>query len=309
MKARRRLLWQMGAFGAWAWSRPALARARVEQEGAHPMTGETQAGWQLAEDSAEAYERYLVPAIFVEMADRLLDLAEVGQGARMLDVGCGTGIVARRAAPRVGAAGRLTALDLNEDMLRVARRVSQGLRPAIEWRQGDALALPFADGSFDVVVCQQALQFFQDPERGLREMRRVTAPGGRVVAAVLRPIRYSPPYGPLADALERHVGREAGAMMRSPFPAWDRDAVKGLAGRAGLRDPHVRIVVGAVRYPSPAEMLRQEAASSPLAGPLRALPAATRESLVRDLEGALAEFVDDAGLAFPLETFVARARA
>ena len=272
------------------------------------MTGDTQAGWQLAEDSAEAYERYLVPAIFIEMAERLLDLAEVGNGQRVLDVGCGTGIVARRAAARVGANGTLTGLDLNEGMLRVARRVSQGLRPSIEWRQGDALALPFADGSFDAVVCQQALQFFPDPEKGLREMRRVTAPGGRVAVAVLRSIRYSPPYGPLADALERHAGKEAGAMMRSPFPAWDREAVKGLAGRAGLRDAHVRIVVGAVRYPSITEMLRQEAASSPLAGLLRALPAGTRDALVRELEGSLAEFVDDAGVAFPLETFVLRAR-
>jgi SAM-dependent methyltransferase len=272
------------------------------------MTGDTQAGWQLAEDSAEAYESYLVPAIFVEMAERLLDLAEVGGGERVLDVGCGTGIVARRAAARVGAAGHLAGLDLNEGMLRVARRVSQGLRPAIEWRQGDAMALPFPDGSFDAVVCQQALQFFPDPEQGLRQMRRVTAAGGRLAVAVLRPIRYSPPYGPLADALDRHAGQAAGAMMRSPFPAWDREALRGLAGRAGLRDAHVRIVVVSVRYPSPAEMLRQEAASSPLAGPLSALPAAKRDALVRELEGSLSEFVDDAGIAFPLETFVLRAR-
>jgi ubiquinone/menaquinone biosynthesis C-methylase UbiE len=272
------------------------------------MTGDTQAGWQLAEDSADAYERYLVPAIFVEMAERLLDLAGIGKGERVLDVGCGTGIVARRAAARVGGGGHLAGLDLNEGMLRVARRVSQGLRPPIEWRRGDALALPFADGSFDAVVCQQALQFFPDPEKGLREMRRVTAAGGRVAVAVLRDVRYSPPYGPLADALERHAGREAGAMMRSPFQSWDREALKGLVARAGLRDPHVRIVVVAVRYPSIPEMLRQEAASSPLAGPLRALPAATRDALVRELEGTLAGFVDDAGVAFPLETFVVRAR-
>ena len=268
------------------------------------MTGDSQAGWQLAEDSAEAYERYLVPAIFTEMAERLLEVAAVAKGERVLDVGCGTGVVARRAAERVGAGGAVSGLDLNEGMLRVARHVSQGSAPGIDWRHGDAMALPFPDRSFDAVVCQQALQFFPDAGKALREMRRVAAPGGRVALAVLRPIRYSPPYGPFADALERHAGKDAGAMMRSPFPAWDRESLRALLGRAGLPDAHVRIAVGAVRYPSAAEMLRQEAASSPLAGPLRALPAATRDALLRELDVALADFVDDAGVAFPMETFV-----
>jgi ubiquinone/menaquinone biosynthesis C-methylase UbiE len=273
------------------------------------MSGDTQAGWQLVEDGAEAYERYLVPVIFTEMADRLLDLAEVGAGERVLDVACGTGIVARRAAARAGGAGRVTGLDLNEGMLRVARRVSQGLTPAIEWRQGDARSLPFADGSFDVVACEQALQFFPDAEGALREMRRVTAPGGRVALAVLRPIRYSPPYAPFADALERHVGREAGAMMRSPFPAWGRESLRALLERAGLREVRVGIQVGSVRYPSAAEMLRQEASSSPLSGPLSATPLATRDALIRELDAALAEFVDDDGVVFPMETFLALGRA
>ena len=93
-------------------------------------------------------------------------------------------------------------------------------------------------------------------------------------------------------------------MMRSPFPAWDREPLRALLVSAGMPDAHVRIVVGAVRYPSAAEMLRQEAASSPLAGPLRALPAATRDALLRELDAALADFTDDAGVAFPMETFV-----
>ena len=141
MRARRRFLRTLGALGVSSWAGAYFARAHSAAKGANPMAEDSQAGWQLAEDSAEAYERYLVPAIFTEMAERLLEVAAVAKGERVLDVGCGTGIVARRAAERVGAGGAVSGLDLNEGMLRVARRVSQGSR--IEWRHGDAMALPF----------------------------------------------------------------------------------------------------------------------------------------------------------------------
>jgi ubiquinone/menaquinone biosynthesis C-methylase UbiE len=265
----------------------------------------TPAGWQLAGDSAEAYERYLVPVIFTTMAERLLDLADLKTGERLLDVGCGTGIVARLAAARVGATGRVTGLDLNDGMLRVARR----LGPGVDWRQGDALALPFADRAFDVVTSQQMLQFVPDAAKALREMRRVVARGGRVVVAVLRPIEFTPAYVPLAEALTRHAGPEAGAMMRSPFPDYDRERLRSLFRAAGFADVHVRVQVADERYPSPSEMLRQEAASSPLAGPLSALPEARREALVREIESTLDRYRDDAGVTFPMETFLVRARS
>ena len=112
----------------------------------------------------------------------------------MLDVACGTGIVARRAAGRTGAAGAVVGLDLNADMLRVARTVSADVRPAIEWREGSAAELPFPDGAFDAVFCEQAMQFFSNPVQALGEMRRVLAPRGRAAVSVCRPIRYSPAY-------------------------------------------------------------------------------------------------------------------
>jgi SAM-dependent methyltransferase len=266
-------------------------------------------GWQLGEDSAEAYERYLVPAIFTEMADRLLDLARLGEGERVLDVGCGTGIVARRAAPRVGSTGTLVALDLNEGMLRVARRMSSDVQPRIQWRQGDAAAPPFPDGAFDLVVCQQALQFFSEPEKALCAMRRVLAPGGRAAIAALRPIACTPAYVPLADALDRHVGADAGTMMRSPFPGWDRETFRRIVAQGGFGDVRVRIEVGRERYPSAEEMLRWEAASSPLAGPLGELRPETRAALVREIDRSLEPYRDDDGVTFPMETWVAIARS
>lgn len=128
-------------------------------------------GWQLEASAPEAYERYLVPELFAPWAEHLVERAALRPGDRVLDVGCGTGIVARRAAPHVGAAGEVVGIDLNEGMLEVARATD----PTIEWRHGDATAMPFVDGAFDVVFCQQVLQFIPDPGAGLRGRQ---TPGG-----------------------------------------------------------------------------------------------------------------------------------
>jgi ubiquinone/menaquinone biosynthesis C-methylase UbiE len=156
------------------------------------MTTETYTaeGWQLEKNSAEAYERYLASA-FRPWADQLVEVARIQEGDRVLDVACGTGIVARSAAVRAGVTGSVVGIDLNADMLAVARRASGSVRPAIEWRQGNAVELPFPDGSFDVVLCEQAIQFFSEPVRALVEMRRVLTRSGRAAVSVCRPIAYS----------------------------------------------------------------------------------------------------------------------
>jgi SAM-dependent methyltransferase len=263
-------------------------------------------GWQLEASSADAYEQYLGSA-FAPWAGDLVALADVREGERVLDVACGTGIVARQAVSRVGTAGLVVGLDVNEDMLSVARRTSAAA--TIEWRQANAAALPFSNGTFDVVCCEQAIQFFPDPVKCLGEMRRVLRDTGRAAVSVCRPIRYSPAYATLADALERHVGPEAGAMMRSPFSAWSVDEFRGLFSAAGFARTRVRIDVWDLRYPSVAEFLRREAASSPLAGLIRVLNDDARRDLVRDLEVRLAERVDDEGVSCAIEVYVALASA
>src|SRR5262245_35680273 len=112
-----------------------------------------QDAWQLAHDAAVAYEKDFVPAIFAQWPPVLAEIAGISPGGRVLEVACGTGVLAREAATRTGSMGRVTGLDLNEGMLAIARR----LRPEIDWRQGNAAKLPFADSAFDVVVSQFAL--------------------------------------------------------------------------------------------------------------------------------------------------------
>jgi ubiquinone/menaquinone biosynthesis C-methylase UbiE len=115
--------------------------------------------WQLEGSAAELYQRYLVPGITSKWAEDLVHRAQLRSGEEVLDVACGTGVVARLAAKKMGS-GHVTGLDLNAGMLAVARDVS-GDGPLVNWMEGSALDLPFPSGHFDAVLCQLGLQFFR----------------------------------------------------------------------------------------------------------------------------------------------------
>ena len=261
-------------------------------------------GWQVEQSASEAYEQYLVPPMFAPWADRMLETSGVNEGDRVLDVACGTGIVARRVASRVSESGSVVGLDINEGMLAVAAETAADAHQPIEWRQGDATELPFSDERFDVVYCQQALQFVDDPGASVREMRRVLEPGGRAVLSVWRPLDYQPAYMVLADALAEYISDEAGAVMRSPFPAWDGKKLRTLAQDAGFDDVTVTIEIGSVRYPSVEEFVRREVASSPVAESIAAVKRAVRDELVREVEAAVQAYLDDEGIVSPMESYV-----
>lgn len=152
--------------------------------------------------AAEWYERGKDAWLIEDFARRLADVAGVIAGDGVLDVGCGTGIVARECARRVGSEGSVSGLDISEAMLAVARRSA----PGIDWYQGDAEELPFPDESFDRVVSQLALMFFADREKAISEMWRVLRPGGTLAVAVQGSI--PPAYQRLVEVVERHLDSE-----------------------------------------------------------------------------------------------------
>ena len=160
--------------------------------------------WQMDASAPELYERYLVPAITSVWADDLLDRIGLERAESVLDVACGTGVVARLAEQR-GHVGRLVGIDLNVAMLAIARQNSA----SIEWIEGSALDLPLDSNSFDVVVCQLGLQFFPDRPQALKEMARVLRRGGRAGLSVYSAIERTPAEHAFVKALEKFLGAKS----------------------------------------------------------------------------------------------------
>ena len=266
------------------------------------MSGTTET-FQLSLAAAEAYESMFVPAIFGEWAPHLVQAAGVAPGQAVLDVACGTGVVAREAADRMGGRGRVVGLDLNQGMLAVARR----LRPDIEWRQGDAAELPFDDGSFDVVLCQAALMFFPDRGGALREMARVAAEGGTVAVQVWDRLEAQPGYQPFFEVVARHAGEEAVDLWSAYWALGDLELVAALFEAAGLRIAATSTRQGAVRSASADELVRSEVEATPLG---ERIGPDGYARLLEDARAALRPFVTaDGRVEMPIRGHLVVARA
>jgi ubiquinone/menaquinone biosynthesis C-methylase UbiE len=256
---------------------------------------------------AELYEHFLVEPLFRPWVDELLQRAELAAGDRVLDVACGTGIAARVAKERLGAGARVVGIDASASMLAVARR----LGPEIEWREGNAVALPVTrDEQFDVVVCQQGMQFFPDRLAATREMRRVLAPGGRVVVATWRPLQDVPLCSDLNEIAERHLG----PVVDQRHTLGDPKELAALLEEAGFRGVRVDIVRRTIRFADPTTFFQMNAnaivgmcpAGKTMDEPERARYVGL---IAEDSRQLLAKYPDGPGLAFELSTNAAIGRA
>jgi SAM-dependent methyltransferase len=257
--------------------------------------------FQIPLEAAEAYEAEFVPTFFAQWAPILCDAAGIRAGRNVLDVACGTGIVARTAAERAGAA-RVTGIDLNDAMLTVARRA----RADIDWRQGDAADLPLPGRSFDAVVCQMALMFFPDRIGALREMGRVAARSGTVAVLVPASLDAQPAYGPFVDMAAGHAGPEARSLLNTYFACGDLDELTGLFGRAGLQVTATRTHSGTARFPSIDALVTTEVESTPLR---ERISGEVYERIKTAAREVLAEFTTAGGaLEAPFEVHVVAAR-
>jgi ubiquinone/menaquinone biosynthesis C-methylase UbiE len=228
-----------------------------------------------------------------------------------LDIACGTGVVARLAAQRVGPTGKVTGLDLNPGMLAVAASISASDPPTsapISWQEASATNMPLPNGAFDIVYCQLGLQFFPDRPAALREMYRVLVPGGRLGFMVWQDIQHSPGFSALAAALARHVSTEAAGIMRAPFALADAEQLRALVAAEGFRDITIESVAGTVRFPSVSRFVQDYVRGSPLSGHVAKVSDETRGSLVSEVGDALMSYVADEGLTFPIKAHLAAAR-
>ena len=243
---------------------------------------------QISSRAAEIYEDFFLPALFEQWADVVADTAGLHAGERVLDVACGTGVLARTVARRVGATGWVGGLDVNEGMLAMAARKAAG----IDWRHGQAESLPFESASLDAVLCQFGLMFIEDRERAVQEMRRVLRPGGRVAVAVWDRLDHTPGYAAMAALLQRLFGDDAAKGLHTPFNMGDAAELQALFVTQGFPNAQITTRQGAARFPSIEDWVRTEVYGWVLADVLSEAQVA---QLLTEAEQVLARFADAEG--------------
>jgi SAM-dependent methyltransferase len=252
-----------------------------------------------ARSPAEVYDEMFVPALFQQWGPIVADAARIGFAESVLDVACGTGVLARAALDRVGPQGTVTGLDRNADMLSVARRKST----RIEWWEGRAESLPFPDEKFDAVISQFGFMFFDDRPAAVREMMRVLRPNGRMAIAVCDALDHSPGYAAFADLLQRLFGDRVADAFRAPFVLGDPEGLLSICAAAGIADAKVARHPGRVRFASLRSLISTERACVWTLGGM--LDDTQFAELLKEAEQALKPFVGtDGAIAFEMPALI-----
>jgi SAM-dependent methyltransferase len=205
--------------------------------------GENETG-QISAHAAKIYDEFYIPGLFAQWPPRVIDAARIVTGQRVLDVACGTGVLAQAVADRVGTSGSTIGVDINEGVLDIAR----DKHPAVEWHKGQAEALPLEDNSVDAVVCQFGLMYFEDQQLALQEMMRVLKPGGNLAIVVWDKLENSPGYDIEEQLFLRVLGDEYAD--DSPYCLGDKKKLAQLFAGAGIPDAHIQTHVGTARFAS-----------------------------------------------------------
>jgi ubiquinone/menaquinone biosynthesis C-methylase UbiE len=262
--------------------------------------------YQLEGNAPRLFERDNAGPLGKPLAEQVFGHVELRAGDRVLDAACGTGIVTRVAAQRFPHVGKLVGVDRNVGMLEVAREHAPTNVP-VEWKEGDLGALPFPDGSFEVVLCQNGLQFVPDKPRALREMCRVLVPGGRLAFTVWSEVTA---YGAaLSEALARHISAAAAASNQSMFQLRDARTVRDLVEAAGFRDVVMQELIVLRPMPASAEGIVADTARTAFARDVAAASEAARQALGREVSAALRGYRDGDKLTIPHKSHLVRARA
>lgn len=205
-------------------------------------------------EAARAYQSLLVPSLFGAWSPRIADVIDTQMEQRHLDVACGTGSLAREIASRTGSGKHIAGVDPNPGMLAVATELDS----EIEWKQGAAESLPFADNTFDSVACQFGLMFFTNQHQAIREMLRVLTPGGRLVVCVWDTLAHNPAYAASVQLLERVAGSPAAEALSAPFVLGNKQTLSELFTTAGAKPISISTQTDRASFPSISVMMQSD---------------------------------------------------
>jgi len=264
--------------------------------------------WQLSAMAAANYERYQVPSVFEPLAGMFLRRVALRPGQRVLDVACGTGILARLAAPILGDDGSIVCVDLSGEMLEVARGSAPAAGARVAWHQADAVSLPLPGAAFDVVLCQQGLQFMPDKAAVLAEMHRVLKPGGMLGICVWRSIEDSPLHAAIAEWIACHIRRDVADRFSAPFSFGEPASLRSAIRAAGFGSVEIHVDTVTRRLHRAEKSIPGLLASTPIAGDIAALDAARLADLIDEVSGKLTGFMDGHELVVPQPTLIGMAR-
>ena len=236
----------------------------------------------------ENYDRYLGPVLFDPYAADLVSRLNVSADASVLELACGTGIVTRRLRDRLGSEVRLIATDLNDAMLSYAARKFKP-EDAIEWKQADAADLPFADQSFDAVVCQFGLMFVPDKEKALSETYRVLKPGGTFLFNVWDAIEYNELAHIAHTIITDFFDDNPPDFYEVPFSFHDVETINSFLSAAGFSEMQFALLRLPAVSPSAEEAARGLVHGNPVINVLRE----RSESSIPEIEAAVADTVAD----------------
>jgi ubiquinone/menaquinone biosynthesis C-methylase UbiE len=265
---------------------------------------------------AQAYEDYFGPAMFAPLAQVTLRHAAIDSGERVLDLACGTGIVARGAARLVAPTGAVVGVDINPGMLAEAQVQAQQAGVDITWRAADAAVTGLGTGTFDAVVCQQGLQFFGDREAGVREMHRVLREGGRAVIATWQGMDRHELFSAMAEVELAHLAALGAGFSRDdlerPFSLGDPAQLRRLCEAAGFGDVSVVEESIEARFATPERFVeRMDLAYAAVVPALAEDPAVFAEfagKVAADTQHIVARHTRDDHVVIPMHANVAIAR-
>ncbi len=263
--------------------------------------------FQLSGNAADIYEAQKVPAMFGPLAEATLDLVPLDSDDAILDVACGTGILAREARQRVGPEARIAGADLNESMISTARKLTDPPSRSCEWHVAGVEDMPFGDNEFSKVFCQQGFQFFPEEIAALREMRRVLRTGGLLAITIWS--GPSPLFSAMAKALGEYVDNQTAQKSLAPFSYKGREVLKNRLSECGFSDiSRQKIALNRV-VKNTESAIRNEIMGNPVGAIVEKRGKEIMQRIVEQILNGVAQYRDGSNLVVPQHTHLFQARA